>query len=172
MRGVIYFGSLDNLTRWERSNGPLGSTKLGFCSKCQVGAGVPETEVSQEAGLGRGTLGMEDTHPKSGEPMMDRVPLDATWACPPCQFRLALRAQASEVSKRLALPSLAAAGSPEGGSLSFLHPATQACGQLGTSDVYFVLSQVQKELTALHTKPALISCFAPSWPVKAAKTRD
>lgn len=48
----------------------------------------------------------------------------------------------------------------------------RACSQPGTSDVYFVLSQVQKELTALHTEPALISCFAPSWPVKAAKTQD
>lgn len=76
------------------------------------------------------------------------------------------------MSKGMVLLSLAAAGSPEGRSLSFPRPATQACGQLGTSDVYFVLSQVQKELTALHSKPALISCFAPSWPVKAAKTRD
>jgi hypothetical protein len=75
-------------------------------------------------------------------------------------------------TRGLALLCLAASGSPEGGSLCFPHPATQACGQLGTSDVYFVLSQVQKELTALHTKPALISCSAPSWPVKAAKTRD
>lgn len=77
-----------------------------------------------------------------------------------------------EVNEGLPLTSQAAAGAPEGGSLSFPHPATQACSQLGTSDVYFVLSQVQKELTALHTKPALISCFAPSWPVKAAKTQD
>lgn len=77
------------------------------------------------------------------------------------------------VSKGLPLLSLAIAGSTEGGvSFFFPQPATQACSQLGTSDVYFVLFQVQKELTALHTKPALISCFAPSWPVKAAKTRD
>lgn len=57
MGGVIYSGSLDSVTRWKRNNGLLHSTK---------GTGVPETEVSQEAGLGRGTLGIGDAHHKSG----------------------------------------------------------------------------------------------------------
>lgn len=120
--------------------------------------------------MGRGTLGRGDSHPKSGEPMKDS--LGCIMALPTMPVLTCTRHKLHKLSKGLALPSLAAAGSPEGGSLSFPHPATQACGQLGTSDVYFVLSQVQKELTALHTKPALISCFTPSWPVKAAKTQD
>lgn len=40
LRGVIYFGGPDGLTRWESNDGLPGSAKLGFCSRCQVGAGV------------------------------------------------------------------------------------------------------------------------------------
>lgn len=35
-----------------------------------------------QVGGNEGSLGIGDTHPKSGEPMMGRAPLDVSWACP------------------------------------------------------------------------------------------
>lgn len=70
--------------------------------------------------MGRGTLWRGDSHPESGEPMKDSLgcimglPTMPVLSCTQGTSLISL-------SKGLALPSVAAAGSPEGGSLSFPH---------------------------------------------------